>query len=401
MAASVLEGNKRPRPLPVTANDGMLLPTELLSEVLLRFPADELCRLRLVCRSWRSLTYDPVFTNAHTARHPLVAGVHGPSGEIRFMDLSGNVLKQIRVSEDCSCLHLSSQLDMVCISESRDGKEAHARVLNTATGAVTVLPGDVPAGHDNVDRVGACMFVLGHVPCTGELKVLRIHLRIGYDDIYASRGFLNLTCDIMTLVDNGDDDGGRWRVKPRPLYNVWSLNGDDAVVNEIAYFLIREDHHFDGYSTRIQPGTIASFDLAAEEWRSAMIKGPPSIYLYDIYDDEKIRLAGLDGCLVTVLHNDRDCSVDLWFLVDLDSCIWTKRYSLQCSYGLGHLHFSTPYPLLVLDDGRVVVEDESALKAYDTRTRTWEHLASVKDCLYVHKHEGSLLHSGSSKVGPA
>ncbi|KAF8731968.1 hypothetical protein HU200_015918 [Digitaria exilis] len=34
---------------------------DVLFEVLLRFPADELCRLRLVCRSWWSLSTDPVF----------------------------------------------------------------------------------------------------------------------------------------------------------------------------------------------------------------------------------------------------------------------------------------------------------------------------------------------------
>ncbi|KAF8696783.1 hypothetical protein HU200_036416 [Digitaria exilis] len=45
----------------------------MLREILLRLPADALCRLRLVCRPWRSLTSDPSFARAHAARHPLIA----------------------------------------------------------------------------------------------------------------------------------------------------------------------------------------------------------------------------------------------------------------------------------------------------------------------------------------
>jgi len=59
---STLGRRKKPAELPApvsialaSQNDG-LLPTNVLYEVLLRLPAKELCRLRLVCRSWRSLT---------------------------------------------------------------------------------------------------------------------------------------------------------------------------------------------------------------------------------------------------------------------------------------------------------------------------------------------------------
>ena len=68
-------------------NDG-LLPTDVLYEVLLRLPAKELCRLRLVCRAWRSLTSDPGFARAHASRHPpLVAGIWN-STEVHLLDLT-------------------------------------------------------------------------------------------------------------------------------------------------------------------------------------------------------------------------------------------------------------------------------------------------------------------------
>nr|TKW28854.1 hypothetical protein SEVIR_3G356000v2 [Setaria viridis] len=45
------------------------MPTDMLREVLLRLPADELCRPRLVCRSWRCLTSDPLHSSPRST-HP-------------------------------------------------------------------------------------------------------------------------------------------------------------------------------------------------------------------------------------------------------------------------------------------------------------------------------------------
>ncbi|KAF8701964.1 hypothetical protein HU200_033297 [Digitaria exilis] len=48
-----------------TATSHDALPPDVLFDVLLRFPAKEICRLRAVCRTWRSLPYDPTFAKAH------------------------------------------------------------------------------------------------------------------------------------------------------------------------------------------------------------------------------------------------------------------------------------------------------------------------------------------------
>jgi hypothetical protein len=56
----------RVRPAKIPSVDGVL-PMELLFEVLLLLPAKEVCRVRAVCPSWRSLTYDPIFIAAHAA----------------------------------------------------------------------------------------------------------------------------------------------------------------------------------------------------------------------------------------------------------------------------------------------------------------------------------------------
>ncbi|KAL6638939.1 hypothetical protein ACP70R_022669 [Stipagrostis hirtigluma subsp. patula] len=133
---------------PLAVPDDGLLPTDLLREILLRLPANVLCRLRLVCRSWRSLTSDPIFAKAHSSRNPLVVGLHADAGrrrEIRFVDLSGNIVKRISTGQDWDGHGLSSHHDLLCVSQSK-GK---AYVVHPATGAITVLPSAIAAKHEN------------------------------------------------------------------------------------------------------------------------------------------------------------------------------------------------------------------------------------------------------------
>ncbi|TKW30981.2 hypothetical protein SEVIR_2G076301v4 [Setaria viridis] len=68
--------DRRVVPAVAASNTGVLHP-DAVYEILLRLPAKELCRLRAVCRGWRSLLSDPHLIAAHSARHPgplIVAG---------------------------------------------------------------------------------------------------------------------------------------------------------------------------------------------------------------------------------------------------------------------------------------------------------------------------------------
>jgi hypothetical protein len=95
--------------------------------------------------------------------------------------------------------------------------------------------------------------------------------------------------------------------------------------------------------------------------------------------------------LVTVHHNGNryeDCSMDLWFLVDMDADkgLWTKRFSIcRASW--------TSHPLLLLDDGKIAVYEERAqvLRVYDPRTSKWADTATLKDYLFMSAYQGNLL----------
>nr|CAB3455992.1 unnamed protein product [Digitaria exilis] len=151
-------GNKRSKlhaPL-AAANDGAL-PTDVLRDVLLCLPADEPCRLRLVCRSRRSLTTDPIFAKAHSFRHPLVVGLRyrQPGDhrdlEVLFLDpFSGGIIKRIYMVGPGECYDLSVHHWRVCITITYRLDKAY--VLNTAAGSFTMLPTSCEVTeHENIN----------------------------------------------------------------------------------------------------------------------------------------------------------------------------------------------------------------------------------------------------------
>ncbi|KAL6595058.1 hypothetical protein ACP70R_048161 [Stipagrostis hirtigluma subsp. patula] len=395
MASAPARSNKRAKlAAPVTLADDGVLPTDVLSEVLLRLPAKALCRLRLVCRSWRSLTSDPEFAKAHSSRHLLAVGLRFRSGtpdrDIHFLDLSGNIVKRMSLT-DCSP-EFSVQRGLLCLlSENR----SHVSVLNPATGAVSALPDDIAVAHDGIlgdDSWTTC--VLGHVPITGSYKVLRIHSYLPIIDIACTQQ----VCEVITLGDG--DLSTRWRAKPGPSICVAMDSRDIAVVNGVACFLFMTF----GIGDRVivEPDGIALFDLATEEWRPVTLRGPLSTNLSDT--DKKLpyqrhrkdlQLRRLDGCLVTVHHNRQDCSMGIWFLEDMDKGLWIKRHSISYMPDCKYDQFILPYPMTVLKDGRIViwVQRKQVLAAYDPKTGTLADLANVDDYCAVGMLEGSLLSS--------
>ncbi|KAK3140301.1 hypothetical protein QOZ80_5AG0398950 [Eleusine coracana subsp. coracana] len=315
-------------PRPVAANDGDVLPADLLYDVLLRLPADELCRLRLVCRRWRSLTSDPLFAKAHRSRHPYVLGLNIGSGEVQVLDLSGNIVKTIRLDKRHRyCFSFNAQHDLVCVNVS----SGQSCVLNLATGAV--IADDLPFPKEHTTQ--PFRFVLGHVPTTGVYKVLRlssIKRDGGGGQQVISTG---QSCAVITLGCCGDGRSIRWRATPdAPVQLVVLPHVCTIVIRGVAYFLLMMMNGENTYES----DSIASFDFDIEEWRPRMIKGPLSsldpmakekLGCNNNLDRKDFMLTRVSDCLVSVYSNRKDCSKDLWFRDDMDdmsSSLWTKRY---------------------------------------------------------------------------
>ncbi|CAN6180660.1 unnamed protein product [Urochloa humidicola] len=392
------------RKLRTAASSSGDLPLDALYEILLRLSAKELCRLRAVCPTWRSLTYDRAFIAAHMARHrePLLAFAR--RGEdythsVDLVDLSGELVKRIPTSDDGIGV-LGTRLELICVASRYHHMPLW--VLNPATGAALALP----CGYDHVER-----YAFGRVSTTGQYKALRI-----------TRGFRgdpkDKICEVITIDADGSNCGV-WREMHKPPCRFCTgdaVSRDSSITDEmkcvvvdgVVHFMIDFKTTFNSTWISIEPGSIASFNLETEEWMPTL-HGPAAVrsFLldnigkYSYLDlDMQLSLSDLHGCLVTV-HNIHYSSMDLWFLSDLEKGLWVKKYSLP-SQVAGLL----VYPLLVLDDERVLLMHgtdgivclglKTGVYTYDLKTGAYTHeldleMGSVDWGKSIGIYTGSLL----------
>ncbi|GJN12201.1 hypothetical protein PR202_ga30458 [Eleusine coracana subsp. coracana] len=304
------------------------LPVDLLFDVLVRLPARELCRLRVVCRWWRSLTCDPLFIRAHMARHPdplLLANFRDDQTHIDVVDLSSNVVK--RIAADGHKL-LRTRFDLACAATEMNS----CRVLNPATAAAFALPG-IPIVHrqgaENYSRAYSS-FACGYISATGQYKVLRV-LSWSRPGGFTERQLFHV------LDIDGPADNAEWsEVESRDVFvEITSA----VVVDGVVYFLM--DILYDFVITAwidpgIRPDCIFSLDLRTEEWRGDL-QGPVSFdHAFDNLDDlaeysciwSQLTLADLKGSLALVNYCRKRSTMDLWLLADFENVLWVKQYTI-------------------------------------------------------------------------
>ncbi|CAD6256858.1 unnamed protein product [Miscanthus lutarioriparius] len=360
------------------------LPTDVLFDVFLLLSAMELCRLRVVCHAWRSLTSDTHFIRAHAARHqrdPLLVAsffLSGPSEEERMLidliDLSGKTVKRVASAMDRGQV-LCPRLGLVIVANKSDNT---CRVLDPAAAGAPVAPRSRPL---------PVLPAPSHrgSPRTGEHKVLRIFHRLKDDD----RPHL---FEVLTLGGGRRRGRARWRDMPSP--DMFVCPDSSTVVDGVVYFL-RNNVVYNGMVAAL-PGagivvpptdSVASFDLEREEWRKRL-QGPIISMGYD-YDgddsDDKLddlnhpwcqfALAELKGCLV--LMNYFYGMTHLWILTDFERGVWVKEYSILVN-SIVPAYLRRLKPLFVLDDGRLVVRERvgGKLAVYDPRTDAWAWVES-------------------------
>ncbi|OEL16525.1 hypothetical protein BAE44_0022456 [Dichanthelium oligosanthes] len=365
------------------------LPPDVLFGFLLRLPARELCHLRAVCRSWRSLASDPVFIRAHADRHrePLfLAKFRDDAAHVYVVDLAGNVLKRI-AGADGGHHVLRTRLDLACLATDWN----RCRVLNPATGAVQVLPQSPAPEHKN--RVNLSdpytFFALGLVASTGEYKVLRMFNRLGF--LLGGEQLF----EVFTI--NSSTGQSCWRATD--IHNLFIDAHSGVIVDAVVYFLISREYsrafHTD---TGTRPDYIISFDLEREEWRRDL-RGPMGDNFYpgeDLFSRRHhLALAELKGSLVLVYKRSQQLTfiMDLWFLTDFENGLWAKEYTIQTELIVPTAdNWNHVKPILVLNDGRLVIHraPTGLLVIWDPRSNNF---AQVKTrCLdSVGVYTGSLL----------
>jgi F-box interacting protein len=359
------------------AGEGVL-PIDTLYEILIRLPVKDLCRLRAVCRPWRSLLSDPQFIAAHATRHrrPLIVAGHDKSYRddgilCDIIDLSGRVIKQIIRSTEDEWL-ISTQRNLACVAK---GTRKSCQLLNLVTGDRFSLPEGLSQEHTprKLDFMNyRASVALGQVALTGEFKLLRV-----IDNAFFGSRYMQL-CEVFTLGGSSD---ARWRGKKAAQDRVDMSPMSRVVIDGVVYFLLDEDL----INQNVRPKGIASFDLLTEEWRS-ILQVPVSIPAY--YSN--LSLAALDGSLVLV-HCMLHVSMDLWFLVDFEKSLWVKKHTVEINLS-AHDEFLA-HPLVILKNGSIVtyIGSRGLLRIYNPRTNTCTDVAEMGSRVGIGLYTGNLL----------
>ncbi|KAF7093565.1 hypothetical protein CFC21_095972 [Triticum aestivum] len=394
------------------ANNGDFLPADELQEVFLRLPSKSLARLRTICRSWRSMLSDPLFVAAHATRSRadsiFVVAVHHPGHQlvdINLVDVSTGAVLRCMDGLALARRRFCVGGELLCFVEPTPGGGAGAvQVLDPATGATTdvLQPGDATDGGTMTDVLQpggatapqihtgctASLYLVGHVPTTGEHKVLHI------TDVRGKQA-----CEVFTIGAaagrNNIRQCQRWRPAQSPPMRVDSIPRRRAVVNGVAYFLPSN------HNGRCLPDydSVAAFDLEKEEWRPAPIRGPLSSERPG-HCDQLLRfsLAELNGRLIMVHHNYQCKTIDMYSLSLTDTgegVEWSRGPSLRLDSVLDRNRKGETLAqlLMELDDGRIVlfVPGTSVVRVYDPRKETRTDVMEMPRCGIVGCYKGSLL----------
>ncbi|CAN6197263.1 unnamed protein product [Urochloa humidicola] len=270
--------------------DGVLTQ-DALYEILLRVPARPLCRFRTVCRSWSSLQTDSHFAAAHTTHHrgdPLFAvcvasGAHGEVAEIKLLDTNGHTVKRLSVGPTLALRQMLLRLDKVLL-RGLIFLQGHAlRVLDPATGTVSILPRNIPGAGNSIVFGRAMSSTGGH----GEYKVLSLDT-----SPYATQ-----PCKVKTFHN------GRREM---------------AVAKGIVYHLVDNDSWL-----------IVAFDLEAERWWPSLIQGPVLVPTIDGYAQPFEKLGRVEGAPSCSLHDrskhEHMDAEPLWMLDDGRVALWVRN----------------------------------------------------------------------------
>uniref|UniRef100_A0A0A8XVX5 F-box domain-containing protein n=1 Tax=Arundo donax TaxID=35708 RepID=A0A0A8XVX5_ARUDO len=399
MASSKLCSGLDRRVMPArAASDTGVLPLDVVYEILIRLPAKLLCRLRTVCRPWRSLLSDPQFAAVHAVRHPeplIIVGYnyHSFEGEdsedskeesednensdgenvkhksvVHIMDLSGHIVKEVDMDGHVTSVHLN------LVSISNKTEKGCCRLVNPGTGAMYHVP-------ENREGYNEDLYPFGQVATTGEYKMLQMGYYM-FDDNFK-----------VCTLNNSSHIRRRFVGNP-PLSFEW-YRKSSVVIDGVVYFLSRDAYYAVIFESRvIEQDWIVSFDLETERWRPN-IRGPGSSFLDNSVDlnvneriEKQLSLANLNGSLV-IVHGPTPC-MDLWCLMDFEKSLWVKQYSIQIErYG----YFSYFCPLVILDDGRIVIHTGGfhMLRIHDPRTNNFSNGANLGLCCAVSVYTGNLL----------
>ncbi|KAK3126636.1 hypothetical protein QOZ80_7AG0559710 [Eleusine coracana subsp. coracana] len=325
-----------------------------MHRILESFSVSHLCRLRTVCKWWRTFFSDPAFIEDHdTHQKPLVVVAVTGGHQIKavkfvMLDLcTGNIVKQVPTfcswGEDWAKVHVHHHIAAIAVDE----RCLRLHLADLESGAVSVVPNNLQVEHLQYSRSKAsCVALVVGRATTGEHKALRVPCFM-----------CNQFCHVLDL----DGDGRHqqpWRETQAP--------------------------------------NVLIIGLFLEQWSLTLIHGPLSISnddeTYNFTSSDTLQLSALNGYLV-FSHVPYHCDVmDLWFYEG--RCPEDGRVLWCWAYSIERERINRMDPLWVLDkDGRLVMWDISGvLWMYDLRNNEFVDGGTTDSCVSAGVYTGGLLY---------
>ncbi|XP_016492326.1 putative F-box protein At2g19630 isoform X3 [Nicotiana tabacum] len=244
----------------------IMLSKDVMMDIFSRLRAKTLCRLRCVCKQWRSLISDPFFKSLHRA---------------------GSSLKP-------SLLFLEQK----CCSTSTTRVSKGFYVCNPSTQELVNLPNTPTSSRATLDGIA-----FGYIKEKNEYVLVN------------SRFFKNDTvCEVMRWTDGCCLKNLSWKVVDAkcPYMLRWC-----GVLVENSFYWIRHRNKYDSIEV------IISFDLEKEDFGTVI---PPK----DTFDDGGLwSLAELMGMLWLFGSPEDISTMDIWVLKDSKNYMWAKEYTID------------------------------------------------------------------------
>ncbi|OIT22602.1 PREDICTED: F-box protein At1g53790-like [Nicotiana attenuata] len=322
----------------------IMLSKDVMMDIFSRLPAKTLCRLRCVCKEWRSLISDPFFKSLHRARSSLkpsllllqekCCSTSTTRVSMSSVDFDGNHNFDFTFTLDSHVYFMPSKWELICFLSSK-GKGFY--VCNPSTQELVKLPTSSRATLDGI--------AFGYIEERNE---------------YVLVNNFNV-CEVMRWTDGCCLKNHSWKVLDAKYPYTLSWFG---VLVENTFYWIRYGDKHDNIES------IISFDLEKEDFGTVVLpKGT-----FDV--DGLWSLAELKGMLWLFGSPEDISTMDIWVLKDSKSYMWVKEYTIDLAgFNLGDGLIN----ILGHKEGKILMDvDSEGLEWYDMDNKSFKRIDNLR-----------------------
>lgn len=311
-------------------NKARFIPLDIIIDILSRIPGSSLIKLRLVCKLWRSLTYDARLINLQLDRASrvdppriiLFSQDEEQGGQKFHLTLLDETWRpKYRLTRPSAAVLSTPPCNgLICLYDYH----RNIKLCNPTTQEFLILPKPTPDNRNVVNGFPKCFF--GFHPTTKEYKVVRFF----YRHLKHSTESYDLGCEIFTLGTSS------WRY-------ISSINyyptGPGINVHGFIYWTAG--------ATTLIPDRIIVLDLKYERFR---LISPPDFSEYQVEVHASMFLVQLEGnlCLVNIPYGS-PAPMDIWMLKDYTNSVWIHRCRVPVHSMSGHYRWQ-PEPIIIHEE---------------------------------------------------